>query len=29
VLVWVALIVLTVDMLATGRASRRASPELV
>ena len=29
VLVWVALIVLTVDMLANGRASRRASPELV
>jgi chloramphenicol-sensitive protein RarD len=29
VLVWVALIVLTVAMLATGRASRRASPELV
>jgi chloramphenicol-sensitive protein RarD len=29
VLVWVALILLTVDMLATGRASRRASPELV
>lgn len=29
VLVWVALIVLTADMLATGRASRRASPELV
>lgn len=26
-LVWVALIVLTVEMLATGRASRRASPE--
>ena len=28
-LVWLALIVLTVDMLASGRASRRASPELV
>jgi chloramphenicol-sensitive protein RarD len=29
VLVWVALIVLTADMLVTGRASRRASPELI
>ena len=28
-LVWVALIVLTIDMLASGRASRRASAELV